>query len=289
MSRKPSQRAYIRNRVLDIFSLTVTSVFFVHVGYHFYLLGWKDFIAVLLLNPLLGGDGSRLRDDHVSLPLFTYEVGHFLPGIILQLIGQSLFYLFAREWKYVPSVEREDMRAFLTSVVSLGGSAPFLAPLHKMAFESSYSKLYFDIHQYPVWWAVLSLFLASAFIETFFWWVHWYAHYNTWFYDNIHSVHHSFVPSTSSCASAFHPMDITLLTLGSFFVSLVIPLHFMIHSGYLLFCLFWTLLVHTGFRARLPRPLAMIFNDPSMHNLHHDYGRRGVNLGSLLCLWDHVC
>ena len=275
--------------MLDGLSLGLTAAFFGHVGWSAWVLGGEGFLKECLRSPLLGGAGEGLREEGAGLPLFTYEVGHFLPGVVLQILGQTLFYVLTSEWQHVPSGEREDWRALLTTVVTLAGSAPLLAPLHKMAYESRWSQLYFRLEEQPLWWAGASLVLASALIETFFWWVHWLAHRSAWFYDNIHSVHHSFVPSTASCASAFHPLDITLLTLGSFAVTMAFPIHHLIHSGYLLFCLFWTLLVHSGFRARLPWLLSRFFNDPNMHCLHHDYGRRGVNLGSLVCVWDHVC
>ena len=90
-------------------------------------------------------------------------------GIVLQIIGCIIATILSREWKLAP---REDLRALFVTCISLMGSGPVLAPLHKGLYEGYFGTLYFGIDEYPRWWLLGSLVLSVATTETWFYWVH---------------------------------------------------------------------------------------------------------------------
>ena len=249
----------------------------VHIGWSILESGLLESIQLLAANPLLGGD-PRLSDN---LPIWTYMVGHILPGLVLQLLGTLFATFVSREWRFAP---RHDFKAAILTVVALAGSGILLAPLHKMMYEQKIGQLYFDIDKYSYSWVLISIILALLITETWFFWIHLALHQKT-LYKYIHGVHHSFNPSTSACASAFHPLDIFILAMGAMLVPVLVPIHNGVYSGTLLVNLLSTVLQHTATRTSFSMG---VFNDPNLHNIHHDYGRKPKNLGSILCIWDRV-
>jgi len=257
------------------FSLAFGAFFF--IGYEMYLVGMEMSMELLMVNPLLGGDPTLGR----VLPLWTYMIGHILPGAVFQILGAILATLISREWQYG---KRHDARAFFLTLIALGGSAPLLAPFHKVLYERTHGQLYFDINQYSLYWVFCSIVLALFITETWFYWIHRALHQKH-LYKYIHGVHHSFNPSTSSCASAFHPLDIVILTLGAVFVPILIPIHNGVYTGILLVNLVFTIIQHTANRISFG---CGVFNDANLHNIHHDYGMAPRNCGSLMCFWDRI-
>lgn len=257
------------------YSLAVFALGF--IGYETFNCGVDESLDLLAKNPLLGGDPTL----HLKLPLWTYMMGHILPGVIFQFIGTIIITFCAGEWKLAV---RHDLRAAITTLFALAGSGVLLAPFHKMLYEQTIGSIYFDFHKYSLVWVFSSFILAILITETWFFWIHLALH-DRILYKYIHGTHHSFNPSTSACASAFHPLDIVILTVGAILVPILIPIHNGVFSGILLLNLVSTMVQHTATRTSFGFGL---LNDPNLHNIHHDYGRAPKNLGSLLCIWDRL-
>lgn len=268
------------SKSIDWISLALVAVCTVQLVLPLRHMTVNEYAALCTLNPLLGG-AAGTPGEHHGLPLFTYLVGHIVPGIAFELAGAVLVALCTREWAYA---DREDERALLTTIVTMMGSAPLLAPMQKMLFEGTFGRLYFDLDTYPLWWAAVSLLFALVVTESWFYWIHRLLHI-PFLYRWVHGVHHSFTPSTAACAAAFHPLDIAILTTGTFLTALL-PIHYMVHSMFLLVNLVYTIYQHTATRTSFGFG---IFNDPNLHCIHHDYGMKPVNLGSILCVWDRLC
>jgi sterol desaturase/sphingolipid hydroxylase (fatty acid hydroxylase superfamily) len=277
-------KAYTLWATVDTITVLLVAYCTADIAWGVWTYGWKEFCEMCLQCPLMGapaGEPARLKD----LPLFTYEVGHIIPGMAIGLILDLLFYVTFQEYKYA---DRDDARGIWVSFLAITGSAPILAPLHKQIVEGRMGSLYFHIEEYPYYWIPISL-LASFFItETWFYWFHRIGHSNDFAWKYIHQVHHTFVPSTATCASAFHPLDIVGLTIGAFLVATFIPIYHSAHNGLLLINLFWGTYQHCAWRSRLPFPFRFVFNDSMSHTIHHDMGKSLCNLGSLSCIWDRL-
>ena len=246
--------------------------------------GWDRFVELTLLNPLMGGV-SGPSAQALDLPLWSYSMGHIIPGVGISLLGAALLYIFAQEYKYA---DREDLRAAYYAFIAIAGSAPVVAPLHKIITEGRAGALYFDVNDWPLWWIPISLFISLLITESWFYWFHYAAHVNQFLWTYVHELHHTFVPSIGTCASSFHPLDIAGLTIGAFFVAFVVPIHHMAHSGFLLVNLVWGIYQHSAWRSRIPPALRLVFNDSMSHTIHHDMGRVPRNLGSLCGVWDRI-
>lgn len=277
-----------RNRSIDLISWILLFVSIYQCAVGIYESGsLNEAKRLMFLNPLLGGDAGANFAKGVQLPTWTYAVGHVIPGIVLQFLGAFIAIVLTQEWNYVGGDMREDVRCIVVTLFTMMGSAVFLAPVHKMVYEKQFGHMFFDIDEQSLLTTFFGLIVAIAITETWFYWIHRLSH-TDFIYRYIHSVHHSFVPSTATCAAAFHPLDVVLLTTGSFVAVAIWPVHHSVHQFVLMLNLASTIYQHTGVRGTFGQSLG-IFSNPNLHNIHHDYGMTPRNCGSLTCIWDRIC
>jgi len=105
--------------------------------------GWENARKLILANPMLGGDPAAVREGE-GLPMFTYALGHALPGALLGIVAASILIPLLEIWNiYGAPVreklqgKREDVRGVLATVLALVGSAPLIAPFHKHLTEGT--------------------------------------------------------------------------------------------------------------------------------------------------------
>lgn len=242
-------------------------------------LAWQ----LCLKNPMFGGDVPVVT----PLPLWTYMTGHWLVGILPISTIVFLTILAFQEWK-LTSGPREDVRGFFETVVSLLGSAPMIAWCWKQFLEGNAGKFYYNIDEYSYTWLFVSLTFQLFCLETWFYWTHRISHMKIP-YNFMHRHHHSYVPTISSCAAAFHPLDMAFLTAGCFIGPMLVPQFYPMTHFMLLVQMIWTIVAHVPCRADFRKYTFGygIISDPNLHNIHHDYGMKPANMGSMLCLWDH--
>ena len=236
---------------------------------------------ILVRCPLLGGEAPPQE----PVPYWAYGVGHVLPGLAIQLVFTLLSFATRAERNLEYATWQRHLQAFASSFHAMGGSAPMLCPLHKAFLEGSVGHFYFKVDEHGWIWLCVSGALLLIVTESWFYWIHRLMHANVYLYKYVHKVHHNFNPAFTGAGSAFHPADITALTLGGFVLPSILPLHDGLHTAFLLVNLFYTLLQHSATRASWG---GGVFNDANLHNIHHDYGRTPKNCGSLLCVWDRL-
>eukprot|EP00398_MALV-I-01_sp_L67-1_P000840 gene840-865_t len=239
---------------------------------------------LLLKNPLFGGE-LPVREE---LPFWTYMAGHWLTGSIVFPLIIVVVSLPCREWRYT-SGPREDLRGFFETYVSLIASAPVIGWCWQQFLEGNVGQFYYDASEYGYAYIAFSALIQLLCLETWFYWLHTVSHMRP-VYKLMHETHHSYVPTITACAAAFHPLDLMLLTTGAFIGPLIVPQWQPMTHIVLLIQGVWTVFVHVPNRFDL-RPYTLgygIISDPTLHNIHHDYGMKPTNLGSMLCLWDHV-
>lgn len=269
-----------------------------------------DAWSILARCPLLGGEAPPPE----PVPLWAYGVGHVLPGwvtgieygfpahvpsplmqrlfrtrnagsLAVQLIFTLLSFATRAERNLEYATWQRHLQAFASSLHAMGGSAPLLCPLHKAFLEGRVGHFYFEVDEQGCVWLCVSGALLLIVTESWFYWVHRMMHANALLYKYVHKVHHNFNPAFTGAGSAFHPADITALTLGGFVLPSIVPLHHDLHTAFLLANLLYTLLQHSATRASWG---GGVLNDANLHNIHHDYGRTPKNCGSLTCVWDRL-
>jgi len=266
-------------------------------------------LELLARNPMLGGqplrpsaashgsangtDGNSLLEGGVRLPTWTYTVGHTVGGVATAVVMAALLIpvLELRNMHGAPVREqlrgkRDDARGLGVTTIALLGSAPLIAPLHKQLLEGQWGYFYYDPSEHGGYLYIAAATLLQLVVsESHFYWLHRLMHMSP-FYELFHKVHHTFVPSTATCAEAFHPIDLAALTLGTMWVPLMVPVYHPSFLGVLFFNAVYSVFQHTGSRTNLR---IWFLNDAHSHNIHHDYGKRPVNCGSITNVWDRLC
>jgi sterol desaturase/sphingolipid hydroxylase (fatty acid hydroxylase superfamily) len=69
-----------------------------------------------------------------------------------------------------------------------------------------WTKIYSDIHAYPLWYAPISVLLYLVLHDSWFYWTHRWMHTPRAF-KLAHAVHHESRPPTAWAAMAFHPVE----------------------------------------------------------------------------------
>ena len=269
--------------------------------------GSREATLALLANPLLGGPpvqpsepptscSSRLfRPDNgtctaasAGLPLWTYSVGHIVGGAaVLLVVAAILIPLLelsnARAHEQLRG-KRDDLRGLAVTAVALVGSASTLSHVHKYLAEGG-GLFYYKASEHGGWPTILVISaLQLCVAETHYYWYHRLGHAAP-FYDWIHRVHHSFVPTTAFAAEAWHPLDLTAMAMGTAWVPLLLPVYHPSYLGVLALNAVWSVFMHTGGRSDLG---IWLLHDSHTHGIHHDYGRRPMNCGSITTIWDRA-
>jgi sterol desaturase/sphingolipid hydroxylase (fatty acid hydroxylase superfamily) len=144
----------------------------------------------------------------------------------------------------------------------------------------------FEIHSWPVWAQLLTLFLVRDFIQ---WNVHRLLHRVNWLWE-FHKVHHSVQQMGFAAHLRFHWMETvvyrTLEYIPLAMIGFGIQDFFIVH----IFATAIGHFNHANFRLPLG-PLRYLLNNPQMHIWHHAKQlpyRYGVNYGISLSIWDYI-
>lgn len=130
-----------------------------------------------------------------------------------------------------------------------------------------HSKLYSNISDYGLWYAILSVPLFLVFTDAAIYWVHRLEHHPR-LYKHIHKPHHKWLVPTPFASHAFHPLDGYAQSLPYHIFPFIFPLHRVISIGLFVFVNLWSILIHDSDMI-CNSPLEKIINGPSHHTLHH--------------------
>jgi len=176
---------------------------------------------------------------------------------------------------------------------SLASAAIYGIPAGVVAWgwqNRGWTRIYGDLHAFPLWYLPLSVLLYLLAHDTWFYWTHRWMHRPAPF-RLAHAVHHASRPPTAWAAMAFHPIE--ALTGAIVIPALVFAIP--IHIGALAFVLGIMTLMgvtnHMGWEI-FPRflwrgPLGAWLITASHHQRHHaDYR---CNYGLYFRFWDRLC
>ena len=156
--------------------------------------------------------------------------------------------------------------------------------------QRGWTRIYTDLHAFPLWYLPLSVLLYLFAHDTWFYWTHRLMHRPRWF-RVAHAVHHASRPPTAWAAMSFHPIE--ALTGAVVIPALVflIPIHVAMLAVVLTIMTVMGITNHMGWemfpRAIVHSRLGGGLITASHHNRHHEL--YSCNYGLYFRLWDRLC
>jgi sterol desaturase/sphingolipid hydroxylase (fatty acid hydroxylase superfamily) len=176
---------------------------------------------------------------------------------------------------------------------SLAAAAIYGVPAGIIAWgwqNRGWTRIYGDIHAFPLWYLPLSVLLYLVAHDTWFYWTHRWLHRPRLF-RLAHAVHHASRPPTAWAAMAFHPYEALTGAVVIPLLVLLIPIHVAALGLVLAIMTIMGVTNHMGWevfpgfmwRGRLGAWLITA----SHHQRHHEQYR--CNYGLYFRFWDRVC
>ena len=110
---------------------------------------------------------------------------------------------------------------------SLASAAIYGIPAGVLAWgwqAHGWTRVYRDVHAYPLWYWPVSILLYLVLHDTWFYWTHRWMHRPAVF-KAAHAVHHASRPPTAWAAMAFHPIEALTGAVVIPLLVFVIPIH----------------------------------------------------------------
>jgi Delta7-sterol 5-desaturase len=153
-----------------------------------------------------------------------------------------------------------------------------------------WTRIYSDIHAFPLWYAPLSVLLYLVAHDSWFYWTHRWMHQPRIF-KLAHAVHHDSRPPTAWAAMAFHPIEAITGAVIIPLLVFLIPIHIACLGLVLAIMTVMGVTNHMGWEI-FPRfmwrgPLGAWLITASHHQRHHDLYRG--NYGLYFRFWDRLC
>ncbi|HEX7852954.1 MAG TPA: sterol desaturase family protein [Sphingobium sp.] len=153
-----------------------------------------------------------------------------------------------------------------------------------------WTRIYVDVHAFPLWYLPVSILLYLAVHDTWFYWTHRLMHRPYWF-KVAHAVHHDSRPPTAWAAMSFHPWEALTGALVIPALVFLIPIHVGALGTVLAIMTLMGVTNHMGWEL-FPRwlvhgPAGNWLITATHHHQHHE-SYRG-NYGLYFRFWDRLC
>lgn len=224
-----------------------------------------------------------------SLIVFAVVVGRYF---LISGIFYAAFYIWQREKWAVKKVNKraypagqfrkEITRSTVTSVL-FGFSGALLLWM----WQQGYARIYEDPRAYPLWWLPLSLLIALALQETYYYWLHRWMHIPS-IYRIVHEWHHESHIASPWTAFSFHPLEGLIQAIFLPLILLFLPMNVWVLVFMLLVMSFSSVINHLDIEiypywfARVPVLRTLI--GATHHALHHKQFK--YNYGLYFTWWD---
>ena len=233
------------------------------------------------------------------LPYLLLYIGCYIVQFVgYYLLPSGFFYLIFYCWpgdkweekriqKRRPKA-KDIRREFIFSLRSIAIFS-LLAVFTLKGIQSGYSALYFNIHDYPLWYLPVSFFLILILQDTFYYWAHRFMHYQPVF-PYLHKAHHQSITPTPWAIYSFQPGESLLQFLVLLAPLFIIPLNVYVFALILLYNGIVNAGGHTGYEF-VPEKLSANWllkynNTVSHHDLHHSSFH--YNYGLYFNIWDRL-
>jgi len=176
---------------------------------------------------------------------------------------------------------------------SLASAAIYGIPAGLVAWgwqARGWTRIYTDVHAYPLWWMPLSLLAYLLAHDTYFYWTHRLMH-RPWAFRTMHAVHHASRPPTAWAAMSFHPWEALSGAVVIPLLVFLIPIHVAMLGLVLAIMTLMGVTNHMGWEL-FPRFLVQgragdWLITASHHQRHHQEYR--CNYGLYFRIWDRLC
>ena len=163
----------------------------------------------------------------------------------------------------------------------------FAGALTVLVWQKGYTKVYLELHDYPLWWLPVSLVLAMVLHETYYYWLHRWMHYPKVF-RIIHKVHHDSNITSPWTAFSFHPIEGIFQAIFLPLLLLIMPMHLYVILAQLTIMTLSSVINHLDIEV-YPRNfhkniLGKWLIGATHHSLHHRQFK--YNYGLYFTFWD---
>ncbi|USI74178.1 sterol desaturase family protein [Sphingomonas morindae] len=152
------------------------------------------------------------------------------------------------------------------------------------------TRIYADIHAYPLLWWPASVLLFLLLHDSWFYWTHRLMHRPRLF-RIAHAVHHASRPPTAWAAMSFHPWEAVSGAIVIPALVFLIPIHVTALATVLTIMTVMGVTNHMGWeifpRALVEGPAGRWLITASHHQRHHEHYR--CNYGLYFRFWDRAC
>jgi Delta7-sterol 5-desaturase len=157
---------------------------------------------------------------------FLFVIGRYL--LVAGLFFMIFYRWFPEKWhkrKINARAYRKDQfrKEVLRSTVSAGIFA-LSGALILLMWQKGFTRVYIDVHAYPLWWLPISLVISLLLHETYYYWLHRWMHHPRVF-RFIHKAHHDSHITSPWTAFSFHPLEGILQAAIIPVVLMVLPMH----------------------------------------------------------------
>jgi sterol desaturase/sphingolipid hydroxylase (fatty acid hydroxylase superfamily) len=153
-----------------------------------------------------------------------------------------------------------------------------------------WTRIYTDIHAYPLWWWPVSVLLYLFVHDSWFYWTHRAMHVPALF-RIAHRVHHDSRPPTAWAAMSFHPWEAITGAAVIPLLVFLIPIDLSALAAVLIVMTIMGVTNHMGWelfpRVLVHGPAGEWLITATHHQLHHE--RYRCNYGLYFRLWDRLC
>ncbi|MFT5305251.1 MAG: lathosterol oxidase [Chitinophagales bacterium] len=228
--------------------------------------------------------------------LFTLKLVFFfiLRYILFAGTALAIFYLVFKKFfkRYKIQNKKADKKDFLRELFySIQTNLVFVGTALLVEFGplGEYSKIYANIHEFPLWYLPVSVVLALLIHDTYFYWMHRTIHIEP-LYRTLHKTHHLSTNPSPLASFAFHAGESVLESFIIIIVIFLIPIHISMIFVFTSLSLLINVYGHLGFEI-MPKwfrktPLFQIVNTSVHHNMHHQYFKG--NYGLYFRFWDRL-
>ncbi|GEP95814.1 sterol desaturase family protein [Chitinophaga cymbidii] len=170
-----------------------------------------------------------------------------------------------------------------TLVLGLIGFAVLFTPL------GEYTRVYRNMHDYPLWYIPVSVILSLIIHDTYFYWMHRLLHHPRLF-SRAHLVHHRSVNPSPWASYSFHLLEAIAEGAVLIVIVLILPMHGVAVLWFTTVAFAINVYGHLGYEIA-PKwlrhtVLFEVLNTSVHHNLHHS--RFKGNYGLYFRVWDRL-
>ncbi|RYZ22213.1 MAG: sterol desaturase family protein [Chitinophagaceae bacterium] len=221
--------------------------------------------------------------------MFLVVIGRYL---LIAGLFHGIFYVWQPEkWQarkinerpHKPGQYRREVTwsTITAALFAVAGSAMLVL------WQKGYTKVYLDVHDYPLWWLPLSLTIALLLHETYYYWLHRWMHRPKVF-RLLHKVHHDSNITSPWTAFSFHPLEGVLQALFLPALLLFLPMHLYVVLTQLTIMTFSSVINHLDIEVYPKGAIGRLFGrfliGATHHSLHHKQFR--YNYGLYFTFWD---